>query len=507
MFYRSTRPNPPPDRERRPKEGEGPLVPHRAVFRYAGVVGLQSVAGLKTHSQEVGAGQCRPPLRELVISIAFTSHDISLNRRCTLQRSLIKSIAQPPRMWRVLNSTRTVPAVRTAACRRVLSTTAWTLLGDEYHALQRTCRAFAEQELVPIAAELDQQHRFPADAMQIAGTLGLMGITVPPEFGGSGLDYLSYAIAVEEISRGCASAGVIVSVNNSLYCGPLERFGTTQQKQQFLAPAASGIQLGCFALSEPGNGSDAGAASTIARRDGDGWVLNGSKAWITNAHEADCALILATTDKSLQHRGISCFIVPTNTPGLSVGPKEDKLGIRASSTAALVLKDCYIPAAQLLGEEGAGFKLAMSTLDAGRIGIAAQALGIAQASFECAIGYAHEREAFGQPLCKLQAIQLKLSEMGTRVHAARLATWHAAQLQTAGAPFTQEAAQAKLLASEAATFVSHQCIQVLGGMGYVSSMPAERHYRDARITEIYEGTSEIQHLVIAGSLLKQYVPS
>ena len=370
--------------------------------------------------------------------------------------------------------------------------------------MQQTCRSFAEQELVPVAAELDREHRFPAEAMQIAGELGLMGITVSPEYSGSGLDYLSYAIAVEEISRGCASAGVIVSVNNSLYCGPLERFGSDEQKQRFLAPAASGKQLGCFALSEPGNGSDAGAASTTARRDGDAWVLNGTKAWITNAHEADCALVMATTDKSLRHRGISCFIVPTDTPGLSVGPKEDKLGIRASSTAELRLVDCRIPAKQLLGAEGVGFKLAMSTLDAGRLGIAAQALGIGQAAFECAIRYAQQREAFGQPISKLQAVQLKLSEMGTRLHAARLATWHAAQLQTAGAPFTKEAAQAKLLASEAATFVSHQSIQVLGGMGYVSSMPAERHYRDARITEIYEGTSEIQHLVIAGSLLKQY---
>lgn len=355
-----------------------------------------------------------------------------------------------------------------------------------------------------MAAELDREHRFPAEAMRIAGELGLMGVTVSPEYGGSGLDYLSYAIAVEEIARGCASAGVIVSVNNSLYCGPLERFGTDDQKRRFLAQAASGAQLGCFALSEPGNGSDAGAASTTALRDGDAWVLNGTKAWITNAHEADCALVMATTDKSLRHRGISCFIVPTDSPGLSVGPKEDKLGIRASSTAELRLVDCRIPADQLLGAEGIGFKLAMSTLDAGRIGIAAQALGIAQAAFECAIAYSQQREAFGQPVSELQAIQLKLSEMGTRLHAARLATWHAAQLQTAGAPFTQEAAQAKLLASEAATFVSHQSIQVLGGMGYVSSMPAERHYRDARITEIYEGTSEIQHLVIAASLLKHH---
>ncbi len=416
-------------------------------------------------------------------------------------------------MWRVIPVSVACPTAtvvggsvyrRVPSARRSLSTTAWTLLGEEYHALQHTCRSFAERELIPVAAELDREHRFPTEAMRSAGELGLMGVTVAPEYGGSGLDYLSYAIAVEEISRGCASSGVIVSVNNSLYCGPLERFGTDEQKRRYLAPAASGAQLGCFALSEPGNGSDAGAATTTAWRDGDTWVLNGTKAWITNAHEADCALVMATTDKTLRHRGISCFIVPTDTPGLSVGPKEDKLGIRASSTAELRLVNCRIPADQLLGAEGIGFKVAMSALDAGRIGIAAQALGIAQAAFECAVVYAQQRQAFGQPVSQLQAIQLKLSEMGTRLHAARLATWHAARLQTAGAPFSQEAAQAKLLASQAATFVSHQCIQVLGGMGYVSSMPAERHYRDARITEIYEGTSEIQHLVIAASLLKRY---
>jgi len=236
------------------------------------------------------------------------------------------------------------PALRLRPPRRPLSssTTSAALLGEEHRLLQQTCRDFADAELAPVAAELDREHRYPADAMRLAGELGLMGVTVPPEHGGSGLDYLAYAIAVEEVSRGCASAGVIVSVNNSLYCGPVARFGSEEQKRQFLAPYASGERLGCFALSEPGNGSDAGAASTTARREGDDWVLDGTKAWITNAHEADCALVMATTDKALKHRGISCFIVPTDTPGLSLGPKEDKLGIRASSTSEVIRHD--IPA-------------------------------------------------------------------------------------------------------------------------------------------------------------------
>ena len=274
------------------------------------------------------------------------------------------------------------PALRLRPPRRPLSssTTSAALLGEEHRLLQQTCRDFADAELAPVAAELDREHRYPADAMRLAGELGLMGVTVPPEHGGSGLDYLAYAVAVEEVSRGCASAGVIVSVNNSLYCGPVARFGSEEQKRQFLAPYARGERLGCFALSEPGNGSDAGAASTTARREGDGWVLDGTKAWITNAHEADCALVMATTDKALKHRGISCFIVPTDTPGLTLGPKEDKLGIRASSTSELILDGCRVPGSQLLGAEGGGFKLAMSTLDAGRIGIAAQALGIVRSN-------------------------------------------------------------------------------------------------------------------------------
>ncbi|KAG5176483.1 acyl-CoA dehydrogenase [Tribonema minus] len=371
--------------------------------------------------------------------------------------------------------------------------------------LRNMCRQLADNELAPNAGKWDREHTFPAAAVKQLGEQGLMGVTVEEEYGGTGMDYVAYAIAVEEISRGCASTGIIMSVNNSLYCAPVEKHGTPEQKEEWLAPFASGQKLGCFALSEPGNGSDAGAASTTATPDGDGgWVLNGTKAWITNAHEADAAVVFATTDKALKHKGISAFIVPYGIDGFSLGKKEDKLGIRASSTSNLIFEDCRLPASSLLGAKGAGFKIAMGTLDTGRIGVAAQALGIAQASLDCAVKYATERKAFGTPISSLYAIQHKLSDMANRVDAARLLTWRAAATKDAGRSYTREAAQAKLVASEAATFCAHQAIQVLGGMGYVSEMPAERHYRDARITEIYEGTSEIQHLVIAGALLKEY---
>jgi butyryl-CoA dehydrogenase len=376
---------------------------------------------------------------------------------------------------------------------------------EEHVMLRDMCRSFAEEQLQPNAAKWDQEHSFPTDAVQACGELGLMGIAISPEYGGSGLDYKAYSMAIEEISRCCASTGVILSVNNSLYCDPLQKFGTPEQKEKHLAPFASGEKLGCFALSEPGNGSDAGAAATLATFDegSSEWVLNGTKAWITNACEAHTAVVFATTDKSLKHKGISAFIVPMDSPGMSVGKREDKLGIRASSTANLIMEGCRVPKDHLLGELGQGFKIAMTTLDAGRIGIAAQALGIAQASMECAAAYAQERKAFGKPIGQLYAIQSKLADMSCRIDAARLLTWQAAALKDTGKSYTRQAAQAKLMASETATWCSHQCIQVLGGMGYVSDMPAERHLRDSRITEIYEGTSEIQRIVIASTLLKE----
>lgn len=325
-----------------------------------------------------------------------------------------------------------------------------------------------------------------------------------------------------------------MSVNNSLYLGPIQYFGNAEQKKKYIEPFVAGQKVGCFALSEPGNGSDAGAASTTAVQKGDQFILNGTKAWITNGYEAEAAVVFATTNKEMKHKGISAFIVPKNIAGFTLGrvhllhiyktfnnilnslffpftynkckntgKKEDKLGIKGSSTCYLIFEDCEIPKENMLGEAGFGFKIAMKTLDAGRIGIASQALGIAQASLECAVDYANKRVAFGKPIAKLQTIQSKLADMALKIESSRLLTWRAAWLKDHGQNYTKEAAMAKLSASEAATFCSHQAIQILGGMGYVSDMPAERHYRDARITEIYEGTSEIQRLVIAGAVLKE----
>lgn len=378
-------------------------------------------------------------------------------------------------------------------------------LPDTHQMLQKTCRDFANSELCgQNAAKFDREHLYPEQQIKKMGELGLMAVSIPEEIGGTGLDYLAYAIAMEEISRGCASAGVIMSVNNSLYLGPLNSFGNSSQKSAYITPFTTGERIGCFALSEPGNGSDAGAASTTAVEKSDHYVLNGTKAWITNGYEAEAAVVFATTNKQLKHKGISAFIVPKGLKGFSLGKKEDKLGIRGSSTCQLIFEDCEIPKENLLGKPGLGFKIAMQTLDAGRIGIAGQALGIAQASLEVAVDYAQKRQAFGKPISKLQAIQQKIADMSMALESARLLTWRAAWLKDNHQPYTKEAAMAKLAASEAATLCSHQCIQVLGGMGYVTDVSAERHYRDARITEIYEGTSEIQRLVIAGSVLKEY---
>jgi len=377
-------------------------------------------------------------------------------------------------------------------------------LSEEHDQIRQVARGFAEERLLPIAGETDRLHRYPADEIKELGELGFMGMMVDEGLGGGGMDAVSYAVALEEISRGCASAGVIMSVNNSLYCAPVAARGDAAQCAEFLAPFAAGEKLGCFGLSEPGNGSDAGAASTTAVDKGDHFVLNGTKAWITNALEADAAVVFATTDKSLKHKGISAFLVDREAPGFSVGAPEDKLGIRGSSTANLIFEDCAVPKAAMLGEPGDGFKIAMQTLDGGRIGIAAQALGIAQAALDVAATYAADRQAFGKPISNLYSIQHKLSTMACAVEGARLLTWRAAAAKDAGANYTKEAAMAKLVASEAATANAHAAIQVLGGMGYVSDMPAERYYRDARITEIYEGTSEIQHVVVALNLLKAY---
>jgi len=377
-------------------------------------------------------------------------------------------------------------------------------LSDEHKMLREMCRAFSDAELAPNAGKWDKTHEFPTDAIKQMGEMGLMGISQPTDYGGAGMDAMSYAIGVEEISRGCAGAGVIMSAHNSLYNDPVKMFGTPEQKEEWLTPFASGAKLGCFALSEPGNGSDAGAAQTTATEDGDHWVLNGTKNWITNGPTADATVVFATSDKAAKHKGISAFLVSSDTPGFSTGKPEDKLGIRASGTCSLIFEDCRIPKKNLLGTAGMGFKIAMQTIYGGRIGIAAQAIGIAQASLEAAVAYSQSRVAFNAPISKLQAIQFKLADMALKIEASRLLNWRAAQLKDAKEPFIKEAAMAKLHASETATFCSHQAIQILGGSGYVTDYPVERHYRDARITEIYEGTSEIQRLVIAGNILKEY---
>nr|XP_042904962.1 short-chain specific acyl-CoA dehydrogenase, mitochondrial isoform X2 [Parasteatoda tepidariorum] len=358
-------------------------------------------------------------------------------------------------------------------------------LSETHRMLQKTCQEFAEAELQPIASKIDKEHLYPREQVKKLGNLGLFGVVVPEKYGGAGLDYLGYSIAMEEISRGCASCGAIMSVHNSLYLGGLLQFGNKSQIETFVTPFTSGERVGCFALSEPGNGSDACAVSTTARLDGDSWILNGTKAWITNGHEAEAALVIATTDKSKKHKGVSCFIVPKSTTGLSVGKKEDKLGIKGSSTCNLILEECRIPKANLLGKLGDGFKIAMAALD-------------------CAIVYASQRKAFDRTLLNLQAIQMKIADMEMRTEAARLLTWKAATLKDSGQRYTKEAAMAKLAASETATFVTHQAIQILGAMGYTTGMPAERLYRDARVTEIYAGPSDIQRVVITRNVAKEY---
>lgn len=388
---------------------------------------------------------------------------------------------------------------------RTLAKDAALFLPEEHQMLRETLRNFADAELKPHAAGWDQRHEYPAEAVKKMGDLGIMGLVCPDDLGGTGMDYLAYAVAMEEISRGCATCGVLLSVNNSLWMAPMLKFGTKEQNEKFLPATIGGDHIGCFMLSEPGNGSDASAASTTAKKNADGdYVLNGTKNWITGSTVSRYGVVFATSDKSKKHKGISAFIVDMQQEGVSFGALERKLGIRASPTSSVIFEDVVIPKDQLLGAEGQGFKIAMQTLDAGRIGIAGQALGIAQAGMECAIEYAGQRQAFGQPISKMQTIQNKLADMSVEIDSSRMLTWRAAMLKDAGYPFAKEAAQAKLKASETATMVGHQAIQVLGGMGFVEDMPAERHYRDARITEIYEGTSEIQRLVIAGNLLKEY---
>jgi len=373
---------------------------------------------------------------------------------------------------------------------------------EEQLMIKQTAKEFAESEIAPTAVERDLKAEFPYEIVKKLGELGFMGMMVSPEWGGAGLDTISYVLAMEEISKVDASVGVIMSVNNSLVCWGLEEYGTNEQKEKYLRPLAQGKMLGAFALSEPEAGSDATNQHTIAEKDGDYWIINGTKNWITNGTTADVYLVMAQTNRELRHKGISAFIVEKDFPGFERGKKEDKLGIRSSDTCSLMFTNCRVPKENLIWEEGKGFNFAMNTLNGGRIGIAAQALGIAQASLEAAIKYSKERKAFGKPIAELQAIQFKLADMATKVEAARLLTLQAASLKDQHKDFAMQASMAKLFASRTAMECADEAIQIHGGYGYVREYLVERYLRDAKITEIYEGTSEIQRIVIARHLLK-----
>jgi butyryl-CoA dehydrogenase len=367
---------------------------------------------------------------------------------------------------------------------------------------QKMCREFAARELLPNARGWDERHEWPVEAVRKLAELSLLGVAVPEQYGGAGLDQVSYALAIEELSRGCASTGVIASVNNSLYCDPVLKFGTEKQKREFLVPFARGEKLGCFGLTEPEAGSDAAAQKTTAERRGDHYVINGSKNWITNGPKADAIVLFAMTNRSAGHKGISAFLIPTDSPGFNRNPPDRKMGISAAHSCTIYLEDCRIPADNLLAKEGDGFKIAMSTLDGGRIGIAAQAVGIARAAFEEALEYSGVRRTFGKPIREHQAIQFMIADMATEIDAARLLTLQAAQLKDRGVRHSLESSMAKLYASEMASRVTNKALQVHGGQGYSKEFDAERHVRDARITEIYEGTSEIQRMIISQTLLK-----
>ena len=376
-------------------------------------------------------------------------------------------------------------------------------LSDEHKMIRDAARDFAQKEIVPISAEFDESGEFPHKTIKKMGELGFMGLEIPEQYGGAGMDTLAYVLALEEICKADASHGVIMSVNNSLYCHGLMKFGTEAQKEKYITPIASGKAIGAYSLTEPQSGSDAGTMKSRATHDGDHYVLNGRKSWVTSGPVADYFVVFMMTDPAKKQKGVSAFMVDGKTPGLTRGKKEPKLGIRASATSELIFEDCRVPADTLLGKEGEGFKIAMTVLDAGRIGIATQALGIAEAAYEAARQYAVTREAFGQAIGKFQGTGFKLADMKTRIEASRLLIYNAAMAKEKskkdGSRYSLEASMAKLFASETAMFVTHQAVQIHGGMGYSKELPVERYFRDAKITEIYEGTSEIQRLVISRS--------
>ncbi|MGA9290604.1 MAG: acyl-CoA dehydrogenase [Anaerobacillus sp.] len=374
-------------------------------------------------------------------------------------------------------------------------------LSEEHEMLRKMVRDFARKEVEPTAAERDEEERFDRKLFDQMAELGLTGIPWSEEYGGIGSDYLSYVIAVEELSRVCASTGVTLSAHTSLAGWPLNAFGTEEQKQKFLRPMAEGKLMGAYGLTEPGSGSDAGGMKTTAKRDGDDYILNGSKIFITNGGEAEIYIVFAQTDKEKRHKGITAFIVEKGTPGFSMGKKEKKLGIRSSPTLEIIFEDCRVPAENRLGEEGQGFKIAMKTLDGGRNGIAAQAVGIAQGALDAATAYAKERKQFGKPIGENQGIGFKLADMATKIEAARLLTYQAAWKESQGLPYGKESAMSKLYAGDISMEVTTEAVQVFGGYGYTKDYPVERYMRDAKITQIYEGTNEIQRLVISRMLM------
>jgi len=376
------------------------------------------------------------------------------------------------------------------------------LLTEEQIMLKEMVSKFAREEIGPVARENQEKGIFPADIIRKAGELGLMGIAYPPELGGAGMDFVSYMLAIEEVSRYCASTGVIISAHSSLAIDPIFTYGNDEQKKKYMPDMCSGRKIGCYALTEPGSGSDSGALKTTAKLEGGKWVLNGTKRFITNGEEAEVAVVFALTEPTHKTKGISAFIVEKGTPGFTVGKHEEKLGIKASSTTELIFEDCAIPEENLLGQLNKGFKVAMVTLNGGRLGIASQALGIAKAAIEDSIRYAKEREQFEAPIANLQAIQWMIADMWTEYEAAWLLTYRASLMKDKGLSYSMEAAMAKLKASEVASFCANKCIQIHGGYGYVKEFDAERYLRDAKITEIYEGTSEIMRVVISSHLLK-----
>ena len=374
------------------------------------------------------------------------------------------------------------------------------LLSEEHLAVQDAVRSYVQAEIAPKAAAWDRDHHFPQQQLRGLAALGCYGVAVPEEFGGAGLDYLALALILEEIGAGDGATSTIVSVNNCPVCAILMAFGNDDQKRRFLAPLARGEMLGAFCLTEPHVGSEAGGLRTTARRDGDHYVLDGVKQFITSGKNGDLAIVMAVTDKAAGKKGISAFIVPTSTPGYTVARVEDKLGQRASDTAQILFAGCRVPVDQRIGDEGMGLRIALSGLEGGRIGIASQAVGMARAAFEAALAYSKERRSFGKPIFEHQALQFKLADMATQIEAARQLIWHAAALKDAGRPCLKEAAMAKLFASEMAERVCSDAIQVHGGYGYVNDFPVERIYRDVRVCQIYEGTSEVQKILIGRAL-------